>query len=379
MKIICHREGLLSACQLVSVAVASRNVNPVLQNLKISADDKGCTLMATDTEVGIRMEVKSINVPESGEALVPAGRLLQILREATDDELTIEASPDACTLVGRHMEYEMPGEDPTIFPDFPTFKQDKYHEIKSSLLHELVRRTIFAVANPEKTTKWGATTGILWELDGNKAKLVATDGRRLALCEGPATMHGEHATGSQMPVAPLKAMTLLERNLQDDDEPVRISLKPNEVLIKTDRATIYSRLVEGRFPNYKQALPSKHNVKVPLTAGPFQTAVRQAAIMTSEESMGVVFAFEKGKLTLRARGAETGSSRVEMEVDYSASPMEISFDPRYLTDMLRVFEPDTKFNLELIDGANPAVLRNEAGDYVYVVLPLVVRDQAKKP
>ncbi len=95
--------------------------------------------------------------------------------------------------------------------------------------------------------------------------------------------------------------------------------------------------------------------------------------------MGVVFAFEKGKLTLRARGAETGSSRIEMELDdYPGNPLEISFDPRYLTDMLRVFDPETKFNLDLIDGANPAVFRNEASDYAYVVLPLVVRDQPRK-
>jgi DNA polymerase-3 subunit beta len=380
MRITCHREGLLSACQLVSVAVAARNVNPVLQNVKVIAEKDRCTLMATDTEVGIRMEVRSINVEEPGEALMPANRLLSILREATEEELNIEAGPDGCMLRAQRMEYEMPGEDPSIFPDFPTFAEDKYHEINSGVLHNLVRRTIFAVANPEKTTKWGATTGILWELDGGKARLVATDGRRLALCDGAAIAHGNHATGSQQPVAPLKAMSLLERNLQEDEEAVRVSLRPNEVLIKTERATIYSRLVEGRFPNYKQALPTKHNVKVPLTAGPFQTAVRQAAIMTSEESMGVVFSFEKGKLTLRARGADTGSSRVEMELpEYQASPLEISFDPRYLTDMLRVFEPNTKFNLELTDSSSPAVLRNEPGDYAYVVLPLVVRDASKKP
>ena len=140
MKIICHREGLLSACQLVSVAVAARNVNPVLQNFKVMAEGDRCTLMATDTEVGIRMEVRSVNVEEPGEALVPASRVLSILREATDDELTIDASSDACTLVGRHMEYEMPGEDPTIFPDFPTFAEDRYHEISSGVLRDMIRR-----------------------------------------------------------------------------------------------------------------------------------------------------------------------------------------------------------------------------------------------
>ena len=87
---------------------------------------------------------------------------------------------------------------------------------------------------------------------------------------------------------------------------IRISLRPNEVLMKTERAMIYSRLVEGRFPNYKQVIPAKHTHKVPLTVGPFYAAVRQAAIMTDDESKRVRFQFAKKKLTLRAQGRRVG-------------------------------------------------------------------------
>src|SRR5262249_32317880 len=153
-------------------------------------------------------------------------------------------------------------------------------------LREMIRRTIFSVAAAEHA-RFGATTGVLWELEGDKARLVATDGRRLALSDGPATAHGEHSTKGQMPVVPAKAMTLLGRNRHEPDELVRVSFRPNEVLIKSERAMIYGRLVEGRFPNYKQVLPQKATLKVPLTVGPFHTAVRQAAIMTDEESKRV--------------------------------------------------------------------------------------------
>src|SRR5439155_23266933 len=97
----------------------------------------------------------------------------------------------------------------------------------------------------------------------------------------------------QMPVIPAKAMGLLERNLQEPDELVKISVRPNEVLMKTERAMIYSRLVEGRFPPYQQVIPQKHPIKIPLVVGPFQTAVRQAAIMTDEENKRVGVAFGK--------------------------------------------------------------------------------------
>src|SRR5437764_9621696 len=135
-------------------------------------------------------------------------------------------------------------------------------------------------------------------------------------------------------------MGLLERILQDPEEKVKVSLRPNDALFKTERAMIYSRLVEGRYPAYREVFPKKQTVKVTLTAGPFHAAVRQAAIMTDEESKKVVFAFAKKKLTLQASGAETGRSKVELPLDYEGKPIDIKFDPRFLTDMLRVLEPD---------------------------------------
>jgi DNA polymerase-3 subunit beta len=373
MKTVCHREGLLAACQLVSVAVPSRDVKPILRNFKAIADGDRCTLIATDTEVGVRMEVRGVKVDESGEAILPAGRMLAILRESTDDEMTVEAGPDACVLRGALNEFEMPGEDPSIFPDFPTFAETKYHELTAGALRTMIRRTIFSVASSE-TTKYGATTGVLWELEGDKARLIATDGRRLAIADGPATEHLGHTTKGQTPVVPVKAMSLLERNLTEDDEVVRIALRANEALMKTERAMIYSRLVEGRFPEYKRVLPAKHNHKVPLTVGPFLTAVRQAAVMTDDESKRVVFHFAKGKLTLNARGATSGRSKVEMPLGYDGKPVEINFDPKFLIDMLRVLEPDAALTLEMVDGNSPAVFRTEAGDYAYVVVPLVVKE-----
>jgi DNA polymerase-3 subunit beta len=369
MKIVCHREGLLSACQLASAAVASRDVKPILKNLKAVVTDDRCTLMATDLELGIRLDVRGIKVTEGGDALLPTQRLTSILRESTDEELTIEAGPEACTIRGESAEFEMPSEDAAAFPDIPSFQEEKYHEISAGTLREMTRRTIFAAAAAEHS-RFGATTGVLVELEDSKATMVATDGRRLALIHGEAEAHGGHSTKGQMPVVPAKAMTLLERNLTEPDEKVRISLRPNEVLMKTERAMIYSRLVEGRFPNYRQVLPTKHAAKIPLTVGPFLSAIRQAAIMTDDESKRVIFNFAKKKLTLQARGAESGRSKVELPVEHDGKAIEISFDPKFLIDMLRVLGPDAQLSLEITDSATPAVFHHES-NYLYVVVPLV--------
>jgi DNA polymerase-3 subunit beta len=366
MKATYQREGLLSAFQLASAAVAPRDVKPILRNLKIITEEGQTTLMATDLELGIRLTVRDVKVEEPGEAILPAARTLAILRESTDEELSLDANNDRCVVRGRFNEFEMPSEDPANFPDVPPFAEEKFHEITAGGLREMIRRTIFAAAteNPRY-----AVTGILWELENDQAHLVATDGRRLAVVNGTATAHGEHTTKGQTPVVPTKAMSLLERNLSDGEETVRVSLRPNEVLFKTEQAMIYSRLVEGRYPAYREVFPKKATTKVTLTAGPFHSAIRQAAIMTDDESKKVVFSFGKKKLTLQASGAETGRSKVEMPFEYDGKAIDIRFDPRFLTDMLRVLDPSVSLTLELVDSNSPALFR-DGKDYSYVVMPL---------
>jgi DNA polymerase III subunit beta len=375
MKIVCHREGLLSACQLASAAVASKDVKPVLRNIKAIVDGDRCTLMATDLELGLRLEVRGIKVEEAGEALFPTSRLIQILRESTDEEMTIEAGLDACIVRGNTNEFDMPGEDTAAFPDVPAFAEESYHEMTAGILRDMIKRTIFSAAS-EGQVRFGATTGVLWELEEDKFTLVATDGRRLAMSNGQAQVQGGHSSKGQAPVVPSKAMLLLERNLSEPDEKIRISVRPNEVLMKTERAMIYSRLVEGRFPDYKKVVPQKHTHRVPLTVGPFLAAVRQAAIMTDEESKRVRFQFAKKKLTLRAQGAESGQSRVELPIEYDGKGLEINFDPKFLIDMLRVLEPDTPLVLDMTDSTAPAVFRHEP-NYLYVIVPLVESATAK--
>jgi DNA polymerase-3 subunit beta len=253
------------------------------------------------------------------------------------------------------------------FPDLPTFAEDRFHEISAGSLREMIRRTVFAAA--DETARY-SMTGVLWELDEESAKLVATDGRRLALAQGLAVAHGGHSTKGQAPVVPTKAMGLLERNLADDEEePVKVCLRPNEVLFRTERAVVYSRLVEGRFPDYKQVMPKKQGTKIVLQAAPFQAAVRQAAIMTDEDSKRVTFRFSKNNLTLKAQGATAGRSKIDLPIEYDGKSLEIGFNPTYLVDMLKVLPPDAELTLDLIDAGSPALFRY-GSDYSYLVMPL---------
>ncbi len=365
MKALCKRESLLAACQLTSAAIPSKEIKPILKNIKAIATPERCTLIATDLEVGIRLDVQGLQIDEPGEAILQARKLIDILREARDTDLEIEADASACKVRGTDLEFEMPSEDPAQFPDFPSFSEERYHEISAGALRDMIRRTVFATA--DETARY-SMTGVLWELDGDQACLVATDGRRLALAKGLAVSNGGHTTRGQTPVVPTKAMTLLERNLQDDpEEQVKVCLRPNEVLFRTGRAVIYSRLVEGRFPDYRAVMPKKSSIQVKLNAATFQAAVRQAAIMTDTESKRVTFKFARDRLTLVAQG--TGRSEVKLAIEYGARPMDVNFNPDFLTDVLKVLPPDAELLLELNDPGSPALFRY-GENYSYLVMPL---------
>jgi DNA polymerase III subunit beta len=366
MIIHCQRDGLLAACQLVSAAVAVRTPKTILMSIKAIAEADRLTLVGTDLEVGIRYELVGVRVEEPGEAIFPISRLASILRESPDTDIAIDADERRCRVTTSSSEFEMPSEDPSAFPDVPSFSDAKYHELTAGVLRTLIRRTSFAAAKQD--TKY-AITGILWEVEDKKVRLVATDTRRLAVAVGPTTISAPVDPKGQSHLVPVKAMSLLERTLNDDNELVKVCLRPNDVLFRTEKATICSRLLEGRYPPYRDIIPKKPSVKISLPVDGLLSAVRQAAIMADDESKRVAFGFSPGKLMLQAQGAATGKSKVELNIEFSSTPISINFDPNFVIDMLKVLDPGEPVQLDLVDAAKPALFR-AGDDYLYLVMPL---------
>ncbi|MDB5307263.1 MAG: dnaN [Gemmataceae bacterium] len=372
MKVTCQRDGLLTACQLVSAAVAARTTKPILSNIKAIAEGDGLSLVAYDTEVGIRYELRGILVGRPGSAILPITQLTQILRESADSDISLDADDNGTKVKAGTSRYEMPGYPADEFPDIPAFDDGgRYHEVTAGVLRSMIRRTAFA-ADKKDSTRF-ALSGVLWEAEGKTARLVATDSKRLAVCEGPATLYGPPEATKGSHLVPAKTMTLLERNLTDDGELVRVGLRPNEAMFQTERAMIYTRLVEGRYPPYRDIIGQTRKqatVKVPVPVDAFLSRVRQAAIMTDDESKRVDMTFEPGKVVMQARGAETGSSEVELPLpEYDGPEVKIAFDPQYLIEFLRALESEPTVSLEMSDGGKPALFRCGDG-YMYLVMPL---------
>ena len=165
-------------------------------------------------------------------------------------------------------------------------------------------------------------------------------------------------------------MQLLERALADNEEEIWLAARENDALVKSQRITLYTRLVEGRFPKWRDVFPRMDQMtRVELTVGPFYSAVRQAAIVTSDNHRGVDFSFGDGKVVLLARGAELGESRVELPIGYDGPELPVTLDPRFLGDFLKVLDPDASFTLYVRDPESAVVAETDDG-YSYVVMPL---------
>ena len=376
MRTLCDRDGLLVGFTMVSSVAPARSPRPILQNLKFVADPDGSLLLATDQEVGIRFRVLGVKVDQPGAAILPTQKMAQILKTSRDSELALETDDGGSILVrGLNARFKLPGEDPDLFPVFDDFTASAYHVVAAADLKKLIKRTIFAT---ELESTRFALGGVLFEFspEGNLLTGVGTDGRRLAHTQVPAEPEGGVTPPAGQPVIPVKALKLLDRNLDDDDPPVHIAFpSPNAVVIRTDRSVIWSRLVEGRFPRYRDVFPTSCEARIPIEAGLLRSRVEQAAIVTSDESRGVDFTFADGKLTLAARAADSGESQVEMPIRYSGATIEITFDPTYLLEMLKVLPEEEEIVIELIDDNNAAVIRH-ADRYSYILMPLS-RDRSR--
>lgn len=367
MKIRSPKEPLLAAVQTAASVVPARSPKPVLTNIKLEADPTSAMVSATDLEVGIRAAVEGVETLAPGAVLLPSSRLVAIVREAAAGTVfEIESDGTAVVVKSARSEFRLPVEDPLEFPSVASFPAGPSFELSTALVHELVRRTVFATDNESSRYALG---GVLLELSGSGVIAVGTDGRRLAKMEGPCQVHGGELPDAQ-PIVPARAMQLVERSLGGADTPVHLAVRSGEILVKTGGTTISARQVDGRFPRWRDVFPERPDaIRVQVVAGPLLAAVRQAAIVTSEQSKGVDFSFEPGQLVLSGRSAESGESRIELPIDHAGQTVRIKLDPRFASDFLRVLDGGSTISIELADPQSACVCRTDDG-YGYVIMPL---------
>lgn len=365
MKITCNRQKFAAAFAIASSAVPARTPKDILKNVFMSITKDGVQLVGTDQEIAIRYTVSDITTSSVGDVLLPTQRLSSILRELTDESVELDIDYQQVHVRSQSGKFRLVSEDPKEYPPVPEFTDKEYFQIPAAVFRRMIRRTVFATDT--ESTRY-AIGGLLLEFTENTVALVATDSRRLAVATGSCEKHGNPAIPTKTTVVPTKAMQMLERSIDPKSDYVDVSVHDNHVMMRSGDCTVYSRLVEGRFPKYQAVIPKRSEVTVPLPVGPFFAAVRQSQIVTDEENRGVEFMFNNAVLAIKSH-ASAGESKVELPIEYDAQEIRITFDPKYVADFLKVLSPEMNIDLKLTDADTAAVFTVE-DSYTYVIMPL---------
>jgi DNA polymerase-3 subunit beta len=324
--------------------------------------DDSLLVSATDLEVSLRGSIQQVEMKTKGDVLVPADKLMQIVRESADDTLVLEAEEQTCHVRGQDSHFEIYGQDPKEFPPIPDMEGSPDLEIETGVLVELIDKTIFASA--KENTRY-AINGLLWEKRAKKLCFVATDGRRLARAQGAI---GKAGSEDRQVIVPVKTIGVLQRIIAGAEGTVAVQFASNQIAIQSGNYVLSSALIEGQFPNYDEVIPKDNDKRVELNTEDLLSAVKRAALLTNEQSRGVRLSFNKESLVLSSRAPEQGEATVSMRINYEEDPVDIGFNPVFLTDALRVAGTPTVF-LELKEANRPGIIK-AGNNFMYVVMPV---------
>jgi DNA polymerase-3 subunit beta len=364
MKVICNRGALQEALTIAGTVSSARTPKPVLQCVKLTADNDRLTIAATDLEVAIRYSDTQVQIEQTGETLVPADKLRDIVRESIDDTLSLELHGEQLHIKGQDSHFKIFTQSPAEFPPVPDFEGKADFEVPGKQLKQLIAQTLFAAA--KEATRY-AFNGVLTTVRGKRLILVATDGRRLALAKGDL-VSSEGVTEGGMSIIPAKTLNLVDKLISNPDDPVAVKISENQVIFRTSDATLTSNLIEGQFPPYEDVIPKECDRKMTAGTADFLSAVRRSALLTTNDSKGVRMTFTKKGLTLSSRSPEAGEATITFACKFEGPDVEIGFNPLFLTDALKVVNTD-EISFEMLAPNRPGLLK--AGqNFVYVIMPV---------
>ncbi len=368
MKTILPRQEFQDALNAVATLTGGRTTRPILGCVKLNAAGEQVELSATDGEAGLRLSVPALSIEKEGEIVVPADRLLPIIRELEDVEISLESDERYCIIKGEGSEFHIFVMDPVDFPPLPEFEDEPDLIIDGNELRRMISLTLYAAAR--ETSRY-AINGVLWEKHDKRLFVIATDGRRLARAGGVVS---KSSSGNFEVIIPAKAMSVFERvfaPVRDaGDWDVQIKVMPNQVILRTGDRILSTVLVEGNFPKYDDVIPKEHSKRARIGRDVLLGAVKRAALLTTEDSRAIKLAFEEELLVITSQAPEQGDARVEVPVSYEGEPLTIGFNPVFLNDALRVI-PFEEVIIDLHENFRPGVLRGEdKNEFLYVIMPV---------
>jgi DNA polymerase-3 subunit beta len=368
--------NLTRATRLTSRATPARSTLPILQMVRLEAQQGGLTLTATDLEIGLTTAIAA-NVATTGTICVPARLLGEYISQLPSEpvHLTLQPEGHRLRLSCGHFVANLATLDAAEFPALPAGDVARALTLDASRLRQAVARVAFAAARDDARP---VLTAVLFDFGPDGLTLAAADGFRLARTR----LSGVIADPQQY-LVPARAVTELGR-LLGDAETVRLipTAENRGVHFVIGGTTLFARLIEGHFPDIERVIPQESKTNVTVETAAFRQAVRVAGLFGGTgDSRPVVLEAASGYLHLRARGDQTGDAEADVSAEVAGDPQAIAVNTRLLADLLDVVD-SARLRLSWSSAQTPIVLREverEESTDLFVAMPLSDPSLIRRP
>jgi DNA polymerase-3 subunit beta len=334
MKLTITREQLQEGLVAVAASVPAKTTLPILSNILLEATKEGIRLSGTDLDIAVSTTV-SASIDQEGAITLPARKLVEIVRELPSAAIRLTASGEQrVTIECGRSRFRLLGLPREEFPAFPSVKFEGGWRTSSKELQKLIGHVAFAASTEESRP---ILNGVLWELRPERMRMVATNGHRLARMDVP-TSETQGASQADL-IVPPKALEQIRR-LFDTDETVEIARSENHLGFRTSSTQIFTRLIEGPYPNYEQVIPRENDKAATADKMALTAALRRMSIVASDQTHRIRMAFANGSCKLSVQTPDLGEAQEELNVSYEGDPLEIGFNAAYLLEILKYIPTD---------------------------------------
>ncbi|MCA9552208.1 MAG: DNA polymerase III subunit beta [Myxococcales bacterium] len=358
---------LVRALQRVQGIVEKKTTMPILANALIKSKGKDkITVSATDLEIGLTGDYDA-TVVKSGAMTLGAKALYDIVRSLPEDVVTLKQGANQWVEIScGKVKYRVVGMSADSFPTLPSFEQVPFFALEPRIFKEMIEKTLYAVSTDE--TRYNLTGVYCEQVQGSPGlRMVATDGHRLSVIERPTQ---EPPAMKEGVIIPRKGLVELRKLLEEGKEGGRLGFIENSAVFEKDGITLTMRLVDGRFPDYQQVIPTTSTRRVRVNKDRLSAALKRTSLLSPDKAQGVRLDIASGTMALTANNPDLGEAREELEVEYDNEALKIGFNFRYLMDVLAVLGEE-QVELELTDELSPGVIRGVGGEgYRAVIMPM---------
>lgn len=370
MKFIVNSAYLLKQLSNINGVITTNPVVPILENFLFELEKGSLTVTASDLQTSMITEL-NVESKEKGNIAVPARILLDTLKNLPEQPVTfsIDESTYSIEIISDNGRYKLSGENATDFPKVPNVSNDFTAEISTEVLSRAVNNTIFATSNDELRP---AMTGVYVNLGEKNTTFVATDGHRLVRYRRTDV---KSDNGSSI-IIPRKALNLLKATLPTENQPVNIDFNLSNAFFKFGNIRMICRLIDERFPDYENVIPTQNNIKMTIGRSELLGALKRISIYANKTTHQVRLKITGSELQISAEDLDFSNEANErLSCEHEGEDIEIGFNAKFLVEMLTNLDSNQiKLSMSAPNKAgvlNPAD-KDKHEDILMLVMPVML-------